>query len=119
MVTPAPQATAQSAAGLLASNHNRISDRGARSAESASGLGRTQTLEPDLGNASAGSSVILQPRHVRTTGMACVLPGSRGLGGSTVTSTPAKYAKPVPVKQWRTVDIVVAAIIAVAFGVIF
>ena len=36
-----------------------------------------------------------------------------------MTSTPAKYAKPVPVKQWRTVDIVVAAIIAVAFGVIF
>ena len=101
---------------------NSISDRGARSAESAPGqVARAQTLEPDLGNASAGSSVILQPRHVhsaqrcarqRARGMACAFSWFTRTGRFTM-------ATPTSTTRWRTVDIVVAAVIAVAFGVIF
>src|SRR5262249_41276052 len=68
-------------------------------------------LKPDLGNASAGSSVLLQPRHVRTHGR-----GVRLLLASTRRCTVTQSSRS---NRWRTVDIVVAAIIAAAFGVVF
>jgi energy-coupling factor transport system substrate-specific component len=69
-----------------------------------------QTLEPDLGNASAGSSVVSSRAAVRAHpvgGVRLLLVSHEGLGGTTV------------VNRWRTVDIVVASLLAVASGVVF
>jgi energy-coupling factor transport system substrate-specific component len=74
-----------------------------------------QTLEPDLGNASEGSSVFSP---------AAPCPDIDVLAAACVFSRFVRAELGVMMKQdntnrWRTIDIVIASIIAVAFGVIF
>jgi energy-coupling factor transport system substrate-specific component len=96
---------------------NRRNDRGAPAALRV--RSNPQTLEPDLGNASAGSRCTLRDERD-----AYVSPrASAGIPSrpreepmsSTTTHTTATAAS----RQWRTVDIVVTAVIAVAGGVVF
>src|SRR5690349_21635798 len=71
-----------------------------------------QTLEPDLGNASAGSSV-----------GSAFAPRPAGPGVTWRVSSPGSYIENWEVstmtKRWRTVDVVIASVLAVAFGVVF